>query len=183
MPNEPIDNDELNDEPLDDENEDSQDEEEEDESEEGPELSSTEVGEEGDLEDGLFRKEERERKKADMLENYRRKMSDMDDIARMCSTTMWHDIQAHVKAEEIKETAKLKTSDKSREMIHAQEAVRILPEIISLVSKRVFETEAFINSCPKYATDEMPRRVTWDEETSTPVFSHVADLQEELALD
>lgn len=190
MPNEPIDNDELNDEPLDDDNYDESeqslskedyDDDDEDDDDASPELPNVEVGADGDLEDGLFGKEERAKKKADHLENYRRKMSDMDDIGRMCSTTMWHDMQSYIKAEELKQNANLKTSDKTRDIIHAQEAVRILPSILDLVRKRVYETEAFINSAPKYASDEMPRRVTWDEENSAPVFSYVADLQMELA--
>jgi hypothetical protein len=166
-----IDDENLNDEQL---NED--DDESEEEESERPELSDTTVSEGGTPEDGLFAAEERERKKSDYLETYYKKLSDVEDIARMTATTGWYDLQQWAIDEESKQNHQLKIADKSRDIIHAQEAVRILPKIIERPRKVVEEFISFVDSAPDYAQVEMRKRAVWNEDGSTVSFTNTADL-------
>jgi hypothetical protein len=168
MPN--IDDENLNNDPL---NEDDDD---DDEESDTPELSSTTIGEAGNPEDGLFAQEEQERKKVDLLNTYRKQLSDVEDIERMTATTAWWDLQQWATSETEKQTHQLTIADKTRDIIHAQEAVRILPQIVGRVRKQVEEFTAFVDNAPDYAKLEMRKRAQWNEDNNTVSFIITTDL-------
>lgn len=110
---------------------------------------------------------EREKSEGKLIKQYNAVVEDCEQASELTHNSAWGRFVEKLRGEIAKESGELKTEDKTRLMIHHQEAVRIYEAIPEWIREPVDVLEKLVSQAPAHIAARMLVRASWDSSTCT----------------